>query len=363
MAFNFNGELVIDISDVQRGIDWDKAHAAGLWGAILKIGSGDDLTEQDSDYFESFVAECEKRGIYWGAYIYSYAMSTAEIPSEIAHMKRRLMGKRPTLPVYFDMEDADSYKVRHGGVPSRQAITDMVAQFCTGMEQAGYFAGWYCNKDWCDNHLFPEQLKRWTFWYARPGVDKPEGSPAMWQKGIGETGSTWPGVPGLCDTDICYENFPDEIKAAGLNNWGKPVTPPQKAPTVSTATPKPAPVKLHVNDMGRRGPNPSRVYSLKYDKQIYYLQGHLGIAQTGIADDRTYNTMHNAGDKYRVKSGAKSTYIMWVQQRLNSWGYNCGVADGVAGPQTMAGVAAFQKAYGLGVGDLYGGDFYYLIEM
>ena len=49
----------------------------------------------------------------WGAYFYSYACSEASAKSELEHALRLLKGKKPTLPVAFDMEDADGYKAKH----------------------------------------------------------------------------------------------------------------------------------------------------------------------------------------------------------------------------------------------------------
>ncbi|QNK41811.1 glycoside hydrolase family 25 protein [Caproicibacter fermentans] len=215
----------IDVSSNNGTVDWAAAKAAGLNYAILRCGYGDDIQSQDDGQFGRNVSECERLGIPWGAYLYSYAMTVGEVPSEIQHTLRLLKGKRPSYPIYFDMEDADGYKARHGGIPPKQTITDIIKAYCKGMEAAGYFAGWYSNKDWRANRLFPDQLVQWTFWYARPGVSKPEFDVPMWQDQIGETGGHWPGVKGnapkTCDTDICYTDFPSIIKNAGLNGWGK----------------------------------------------------------------------------------------------------------------------------------------------
>ena len=41
------------------------------------------------------------------------------------------------------------------------------------------------------------------------------------------------------------------------------------------------------------------------------------------------------------------TIIKWVQENLNSLGYNCGVVDGISGRNTKNGVKAFQRDNGL----------------
>lgn len=212
----------IDVSDVQKEVNWPTAKAAGLNFAMLKCAFGADKEWQDEDYFARNVSECEHLGIPWGAYLYSYAMTVADAPSEVQHILRVLKGQKPSYPVVIDMEDADGYKARNGGIPSAQTITDILKAELSALESAGIYAGWYANKDWCINHLYPDQLTHWTFWYARPGADKPDRPCGMWQSQFGELGGTWPGVSGNCDLDVSFNDYPAIIKGKGMNGWPKP---------------------------------------------------------------------------------------------------------------------------------------------
>lgn len=63
-----------------------------------------------------------------------------------------------------------------------------------------------------------------------------------------------------------------------------------------------------------------------------------------------------AARKQHIYNGASGEVVRWVQNYLNSIGYTCGVADGIAGRNTMSGVNAWQKAQGVGVGEMYGSD-------
>lgn len=128
--------------------------------------------------------------------------------------------------------------------------------------------------------------------------------------------------------------------------------------------PAPTPVKQAAapskpNGMGQYGPNPVLKFSGKYRKTIEYLQDHVGAKRTGIADLATYN----ACKKYKIRLGDKSTLVLWLQQYLNGLGFNCGPATGTVTQATMNGIAAFQKAHGLGVGYLGGTDWYYILEL
>lgn len=223
----------IDVSYANGLVDWPTAKAAGVEFAMLRCGFGSDRRDQDDAQFERNVAECDRLGIPWGPYLYSYAMSMAEAESELQHILRLLAGKRPRMPIVIDMEDADGYKAARGGI-SRQLATDIIKHICAGLEAAGYYAMWYANKDWCQNRLYPDQLTKYDFWYARPGLSAPDRECGIWQDQIGSTGGSWPGAntsSGHCDTNIAYKDYPTIIKAAGLNGLGGSTPAPAPQPT------------------------------------------------------------------------------------------------------------------------------------
>ena len=84
----------------------------------------------------------------------------------------------------------------------------------------------------------------------------------------------------------------------------------------------------------------------------------LDIAADGIAGEQTLT----ACKRYTIQSNDCGELTKWVQQRLNSRGFNCGAADGIAGTKTMTAIARFQENNGLGIGYLGGEDWYYLIN-
>ena len=63
-----------------------------------------------------------------------------------------------------------------------------------------------------------------------------------------------------------------------------------------------------------------------------------------------------AARKQHIYNGTSGEVVRWVQNYLNSIGFDCGTADGIAGTHTMSGVNAWQKAQGVGVGEMYGSD-------
>lgn len=86
--------------------------------------------------------------------------------------------------------------------------------------------------------------------------------------------------------------------------------------------------------------------------------GGAGLVVDGIVGNKTLSAVK----KYTVENGDTGNLIKWVQNRLNQLGYNCGVADGVAGQRTMGAIYEWQKAHNLGVGYLGGGDWDVLLR-
>ena len=98
----------IDVSGHQKDIDWQKVRDAGIDFAILKIGN---INAREPDgwytdsYFQRNVTECERLGIPYGVYAYSYAKNADDAVKGADHIIALLKGHNPTLPVYLDLED------------------------------------------------------------------------------------------------------------------------------------------------------------------------------------------------------------------------------------------------------------------
>lgn len=104
-------------------------------------------------------------------------------------------------------------------------------------------------------------------------------------------------------------------------------------------------------------------WDYQYDPAIAELQRILSTKGAKLAiDGKAGENTLAACKKYTIEKGDRGPLTKWVQQRINSLGYSCGTADGIAGKNTMAGIAAFQKANSLGIGYLGGEDWYYLIR-
>lgn len=88
----------IDVSHHQGTIDWDAVKATGVDFAIIRCGFGSDYVSQDDKQWRANVEDCERLGIPYGVYLYSYATSLDQARSEAAHALRLLKGTSPLCP-------------------------------------------------------------------------------------------------------------------------------------------------------------------------------------------------------------------------------------------------------------------------
>ncbi len=145
---------VIDVSEHQGWIDWDAA-SADIDGAIVRIGYGSDYSNQDDRYAARNMDECERLGIPYGVYLYSYASDMGEVASEIEHALRMVDGRSPSLGVWFDTEQAGLEGVSR----------DASAAFCAAMADAGHRTGVYCYQSWYWSCLQGIE-QDWPIWFA-----------------------------------------------------------------------------------------------------------------------------------------------------------------------------------------------------
>lgn len=166
----------IDVSHHQGEIDWNKVKADGIDFAIIRCGYGMDMTEQDDRYFEYNASECERVGIPYGVYIYSYADTTERASSEADHVLRLIQGHTLSYPVYFDMED-DS--VTYVG---NDTLAEIATTFCDKINAAGYPVGVYASVNWWKNYLTDPVFNNWYRWVAHYNDSCGyQGGYAMWQ--------------------------------------------------------------------------------------------------------------------------------------------------------------------------------------
>jgi LysM repeat protein len=132
---------------------------------IIRVGYGHFHLDEK---FERNVAECKRLGIPFGVYHYSYALNEAEAEAEARGVLNAIAKYKNDIKVgvWFDMEDADGYKKKHGFKFSNSTIAPICFKFCKMIEDAGYYSGIYTSSSWLDyvkglNDRFDKWVANW----------------------------------------------------------------------------------------------------------------------------------------------------------------------------------------------------------
>ena len=203
----------IDVSEHQGDINWDAVKASGVDFAILRVGFGAPSFGGRTDYqFQRNISECERLGIPYGIYLYSYAWDDGQAADEAAFVISNIAGHSPQLPIYYDLEDnsiiADG---RQGGIASRASV------FCNRILNAGYKVGIYANLNWFNNILTDPVFNSpsWDHWIAQYNYQCDyAGKYSFWQ--YASDGSV-DGISGSVDMNYAYGGIgvmSDQDKAA-----------------------------------------------------------------------------------------------------------------------------------------------------
>lgn len=189
----------IDVSEHNGKIDWEAVKADGIDFAIIRCGYGMDEPGQDDDRWEYNVSECERLGIPYGVYLYSYADNTTRASKEADHTLRLLEGHNPQLPVYYDLEETSLESTSN-----RTLLANMAKTYCNKIENAGYEAGVYSNTNWWNNYLTSSVFDQWDRWVAQYNYEcRYEGEYTLWQ--CTSTGKV-DGVKGNVDINFMFNN-------------------------------------------------------------------------------------------------------------------------------------------------------------
>lgn len=203
----------LDVSEFQGTVDWEQVKDAGYQFAMLRAGYGSGIVDKQ---FHRNAAECSRLGIPIGAYWFCYAASPQAAIREADICINTISAYQLDYPVCYDIEQASAAYAAGEGVTMTASLTrQLVQNFCNRLEEKGWYAMFYTNRNFLDTCLDSDLAKRYAFWYARyDGL--PDGTDCgMWQ--YTNEGSV-PGVSGNVDLDQAYIDYPAVIRAAGLNH-------------------------------------------------------------------------------------------------------------------------------------------------
>lgn len=271
--------MVIDVSNFQGKIDWTKVKAAGIEGAIIRCGWGQDMESQDDPAFHRNVEECIRLGIPFGAYFYSYAKNTMAAEGEARHCIR-LLGPykdKMTFPVFYDCEQSGTE-----GIVSQTAKV-----FVDAMRAAGYHVGIYSTPNWFKNYIRPAaDVPKWVAYWSshKPNVN----GMVAWQytsKGR---------VPGITENTVdCNEDFGLAFAGAG--------TVPTPAPAPAKKSNEEMAAEVWAGKWGTMQDKPSRKQRL--EAAGYNFAAIQALVNKGIGKPAEEKTKQDAAQYYVIQWG------------------------------------------------------------
>lgn len=221
VANNSSRALGIDVSHHNGTINWAKVKADGVRYAIIRCGFGSNVAGaynpvtktggHDDNQWNNNVAGCEKNGIPYGVYIYSYATTTAQAKDEAQHCIRLMNSTcnkaKMELPVYLDMEDKVQVKL------GKDQLANIANTWANTIKAAGYTkVGIYASGSWWNSQLantavynnYSRWVAQWPYTYTNATTCTYTKTPyRIWQ--FSDNGRV-NGISGAVDLNWVYNN-------------------------------------------------------------------------------------------------------------------------------------------------------------
>ena len=203
---------VIDVSYVQKSIDWAKVKASGIDGAMIRCGfrhaEGGELDKDNK--FESHIKGAYKAGLKIGVYFFTEAINAKEGKEEAAYALNLIKnaGVPLSYPIAVDSENVFWYEGgkkckgrANQGVLSKAKRTEAIRAFCEEIKAQGYKPMIYASLTWFDDCLDMSKLP-YDVWVAQYNtICQYKGKYVMWQ--YTSTGNV-NGISGVVDKNECY---------------------------------------------------------------------------------------------------------------------------------------------------------------
>ena len=181
---------IIDLSKYNVVADFG-AVANCVDGIVIRAGYrgyGSGKVVQDAKFVE-FAQACKEKGIPFGIYFMSQAITVAEAEEEAQFAVTFAEQYGASLPLFIDSEDGDgTAKVVRADGLSKEDRTAVVKAFCERVTASGREAGVYASESWFKSNLDYDQIKQYKIWCAKYGTNdgNAQTSPAlekvdMWQ--------------------------------------------------------------------------------------------------------------------------------------------------------------------------------------
>ena len=165
---------VIDVSRYQYSINWLKVKNSGIDYAFIRAGFrgyGDSGSLNVDTYYKENMREALAAGVEVGVYFFSQAITEKEAVEEAKYVLNLLKGYDVYLPVVIDYEYASdgnglAGRLYKAGL-SKSKMTSICKAFCATVEEQGYTAMVYADKNMLEKKLNAAEIaKDYKIWLA-----------------------------------------------------------------------------------------------------------------------------------------------------------------------------------------------------
>ena len=156
---------IIDVSQHNGTINFNKVKESGIEGVIIRIGwiGNKENHTLDTKFVEN-VRKCQNVGLPIGIYVYNYCVRKDTVESGTRWVIKKIREYNfqniISYPIFIDMEDSTISGL------SKNLLTDQCLTFCNIVKNYGFKAGIYANKNWFLNKLEINKLLDYKIWLA-----------------------------------------------------------------------------------------------------------------------------------------------------------------------------------------------------
>lgn len=193
--------LGIDVSFWQGDINWKLVKAAGVEFAMIRLarrGGDEGILEEDSFVHANYEG-AKDAGVQVGGYFFSQAITPEEAVEEAEFVLELIKDWKFEMPIVYDWEQAGGTRTVN---MDPRTLTECAKAFCQTIEDAGYDAMVYFNRNMAYYEIYLEELTQYDFWLAM--YESPMDFPYkidMWQ--YTSAGSV-PGINGNVDLNLYF---------------------------------------------------------------------------------------------------------------------------------------------------------------
>ncbi len=207
----------IDVSKYQGDIDWEKAKAAGVEFAFIRVGYrgyGASGNFGADTYYDQNMQGAIAAGIPVGVYFFSQATTQEEAIEEANYILERIGNYTISMPLVMDFEYASASGGQTGRLfdakLSQQDATNVCLAFCDTIKASGYTPMVYANLTMLQKGLFADQIQfSYDIWLANyTNETSYTGLYSFWQYA---SKGTVDGITGNVDCNFWYKKTPDKV--------------------------------------------------------------------------------------------------------------------------------------------------------